>query len=99
MLTFQDITDTENVERALAPSAPRRSKPPDQMKVDFVHHVSYELRSPLTTIMASRISLTDRPPGADAETGRISRLHHARPAAVRPDQTNILDLATTMPVP
>ena len=50
MLTFQDITDTENVERALR-ERNEALETADQMKVDFVHHVSYELRSPLTTII------------------------------------------------
>src|SRR5207248_10114487 len=49
VLTFQDITDTENVERALR-ERNEALETADQMKVDFVHHVSYELRSPLTTI-------------------------------------------------
>src|SRR5262249_44649291 len=44
MLTFQDITDTENVERALR-ERNEALETADQMKVDFVHHVSYELRS------------------------------------------------------
>src|SRR4051812_5038843 len=45
MLTFHDITDTENVERALR-ERNEALETADQMKVDFVHHVSYELRSP-----------------------------------------------------
>ena len=40
MLTFQDITDTENVERALR-ERNEALETADQMKVDFVHHVSY----------------------------------------------------------
>ncbi|MDB5876130.1 MAG: two-component sensor histidine kinase, partial [Ramlibacter sp.] len=40
MLTFQDITDTENVERALR-ERNEALQTADQMKVDFVHHVSY----------------------------------------------------------
>ena len=58
MLTFQDITDTENVERALRESN-EALEAADQMKVDFVHHVSYELRSPLTTIIGFAHLLTD----------------------------------------
>ena len=76
MLTFQDITDTENVERALRESN-EALEAADQMKIDFVHHVSYELRSPLTTIIGFAHFLSDpvhRP--ADAETGRVSRLRH-----------------------
>ncbi len=58
MLTFQDITDTENVERALR-ERNEALQTADQMKVDFVHHVSYELRSPLTTIIGFAHLLTD----------------------------------------
>jgi signal transduction histidine kinase len=58
MLTFQDITDTENVERALR-ERNEALETADQMKVDFVHHVSYELRSPLTTIIGFAHLLTD----------------------------------------
>jgi signal transduction histidine kinase len=58
MLTFQDITDTENVERALR-ERNEALQTADQMKVDFVHHVSYELRSPLTNIIGFADLLTD----------------------------------------
>jgi signal transduction histidine kinase len=58
MLTFQDISDTENVERALR-ERNEALQTADQMKVDFVHHVSYELRSPLTTIIGFAHLLTD----------------------------------------
>jgi signal transduction histidine kinase len=58
MLTFHDISDTENVERALR-ERNEALETADQMKVDFVHHVSYELRSPLTTIIGFAHLLTD----------------------------------------
>src|SRR6266567_107135 len=58
MLTFQDITDTENVERALR-ERNEALEAADQMKVDFVHHVSYELRAPLTTIIGFAHFLSD----------------------------------------
>jgi signal transduction histidine kinase len=58
MLTFQDITDTENVERALR-ERNEALETAGQMKVDFVHHVSYELRSPLTTIIGFAHLLND----------------------------------------
>jgi signal transduction histidine kinase len=48
--TFQDITDTVNVERALIEKN-EALETADKLKVDFVHHVSYELRSPLTNII------------------------------------------------
>ena len=50
MMTFVDVTDSVKVERALKDKneALRRA---DQLKNDFVQHVSYELRSPLTNII------------------------------------------------
>jgi signal transduction histidine kinase len=62
MLTLQDITDTENVERALR-ERNEALETADQMKVDFVHHVSYELRSPLTTIIGFAHLLNDTTTG------------------------------------
>jgi len=62
LLTFQDITDTVNVERALR-ERNEALETADQMKVDFVHHVSYELRSPLTNIIGFADLLTDRATG------------------------------------
>ena len=50
MITFVDVTDSANVERALIEKneALRRA---DELKNAFVQHVSYELRSPLTNII------------------------------------------------
>lgn len=50
LLTFQDVTDSVNVERALR-ERNEALKAADKLKTDFVHHVSYELRSPLTNII------------------------------------------------
>jgi signal transduction histidine kinase len=50
MITFVDITDTVNVERALKDRNEALEKS-DQLKNEFVQHVSYELRSPLTNII------------------------------------------------
>jgi signal transduction histidine kinase len=94
MLTFQDITDTENVERALR-ERNEALETADQMKVDFVHHVSYELRSPLTTIIGFAHFLSD--PGTGPLTpkqaeylGYITASTNALLAIIN----NILDLAT-----
>src|SRR5580704_16052913 len=94
MLTFQDITDTENVERALR-ERNEALETADQMKVDFVHHVSYELRSPLTTIIGFAHLLTDPTTGPlmpkQAEyLGYITASTNALLAIIN----NILDLAT-----
>ena len=50
LVAFLDITDTVNVERALR-ERNEALEAADALKVDFVHHVSYELRSPLTNII------------------------------------------------
>ena len=50
LVTFLDVTDTINVERALR-ERNEALETADVLKVDFVHHVSYELRSPLTNII------------------------------------------------
>jgi signal transduction histidine kinase len=94
MLTFQDISDTENVERALR-ERNEALETADQMKVDFVHHVSYELRSPLTTIIGFAHFLSDPLTGPltpkQAEyLGYITTSTNALLAIIN----NILDLAT-----
>jgi signal transduction histidine kinase len=94
MLTFQDITDTENVERALR-ERNEALETADQMKIDFVHHVSYELRSPLTTIIGFAHFLSDPTTGPlmpkQAEyLGYITTSTNALLAIIN----NILDLAT-----
>src|SRR3954469_22713877 len=94
MLTFQDITDTENVERALR-ERNEALETADQMKVDFVHHVSYELRSPLTTIIGFAHLLTDPTTGPlmpkQAEyVDYVTKSTNALLALTN----NILDLAT-----
>jgi signal transduction histidine kinase len=50
LIAFQDVTDTVNVERVLR-ERNDALEAADRLKVDFVHHVSYELRSPLTNII------------------------------------------------
>jgi signal transduction histidine kinase len=62
LITFQDITDTVNVERALR-ERNDALEAADQLKNDFVHHVSYELRSPLTNIIGFAQLLDDATTG------------------------------------
>jgi len=94
MLTFQDVTDTVNVERALR-ERNDALETASQMKVDFVHHVSYELRSPLTTIIGFAHFLSDTTTGPLTEKqneylGYITSSTNALMAIIN----NILDLAT-----
>jgi signal transduction histidine kinase len=94
MLTFQDITDTENVERALRESNDAL-KAADQMKIDFVHHVSYELRAPLTTIIGFAHFLSD-PSTGPLTAKQAEYLDYVTKStnALLALTDNILDLAT-----
>jgi signal transduction histidine kinase len=94
MLTFQDISDTVNVERALR-ERNEALEAADEIKVDFVHHVSYELRSPLTNIIGFAHFLGD--PAFGPLTGKqreylsyITMSTNSLLAIIN----NILDLAT-----
>jgi signal transduction histidine kinase len=94
MVTFQDITDTENVERALRESN-EALEAADQMKVDFVHHVSYELRAPLTTIIGFAHFLSD-PSTGPLTAKQAEYLDYVTKStnALLALTNNILDLAT-----
>ncbi len=50
LITFVDVTDSVNVERALVDKNEALQEA-DRLKNDFIQHVSYELRSPLTNII------------------------------------------------
>jgi len=67
LVTFQDVTDTVNVERALIERADALQDA-DRIKSAFVHHVSYELRSPLTNIIGFAQLLED--PSTGPMTGK-----------------------------
>ena len=94
LVTFQDVTDTVNVERALR-ERNEALEAADKLKIDFVHHVSYELRSPLTNIIGFAHFLSD--PLTGPLTGKqreylgyITASTNALLAIIN----NILDLAT-----
>ncbi len=94
MVTFQDISDTENMERALR-ERNEALEAADKMKVDFVHHVSYELRSPLTTVIGFAHFLNDPSTGPltpkqSEYVGYITTSTNVLLAMI----DNILDLAT-----
>ncbi len=58
LVTFQDVTDSVNVERALIERADALLDA-DRIKSQFVQHVSYELRTPLTNIIGFAHLLLD----------------------------------------
>ncbi|MGA9201120.1 MAG: PAS-domain containing protein [Pseudolabrys sp.] len=94
LVTFQDRTDTVNVERALR-ERNEALEAADSIKIDFVHHVSYELRSPLTNIIGFANLLGDPAFGTlthkqDEYLGYITASTNALLALIN----SILDLAT-----
>jgi signal transduction histidine kinase len=94
MLTFVNMTDSARAERALKEKNEALRKA-DELKNDFVQHVSYELRSPLTNI----IGFTDllKTPGIGPLNERQTEYvdHISTSSAVLLTIVNdILDLAT-----
>lgn len=94
LVSFRDMTDTINVERALR-ERNEALEAADTIKVDFVHHVSYELRSPLTNIIGFANLLGDPAFGPLTQKqaeylGYITVSTNALLALIN----NILDLAT-----
>jgi signal transduction histidine kinase len=94
LVTFQDVTDSVNVERVLRERNDALVAA-DAIKIDFVHHVSYELRSPLTNIIGFTHFLSDPNFGPLTEKqreylGYITTSTNALLAIIN----NILDLAT-----
>jgi signal transduction histidine kinase len=94
LVTFQDVTDSVNVERALIERADALQDA-DRLKNAFVHHVSYELRSPLTNIIGFAQLLDD------PSTGPLTAKQHeylgyigASSSALLTIINDILDLAT-----
>jgi signal transduction histidine kinase len=94
LVAFQDMTDTLNVERAWR-ERNEALETADSIKIDFVHHVSYELRSPLTNIIGFANLLGDPAFGhlnlkQTEYLGYITASTNALLALIN----NILDLAT-----
>jgi signal transduction histidine kinase len=94
LVTLQDVSDSVNVERALR-ERNEALEQADAIKIDFVHHVSYELRSPLTNIIGFANLLGDTAFGTLSDKqreylGYITTSTNALLAIIN----NILDLAT-----
>jgi signal transduction histidine kinase len=94
LVTFQDVTDSVNVERALRERNEALQTAYD-LKNDFVHLVSYELRSPLTNIIGFAQLLEDPATGALGEKQREYLGYiNASSASLLAIINDILDLAT-----
>jgi signal transduction histidine kinase len=94
LVAFHDVTDSVNVERALR-ERNEALEDADRIKISFVHHVSYELRSPLTNIIGFVHLLADPTTGPLAPKQReyldyITVSSNTLLALIN----NILDLAT-----
>ena len=94
LLTFADMTASVNVERALTDKNDALERA-SNLRDDFVHHVSYELRSPLTTIIGFTQLLGDETVGALNARQREYADHIMRSSgALLAIINDILDLAS-----
>ncbi|MDH2308039.1 sensor histidine kinase [Methylobacterium brachiatum] len=94
LLTLIDVTASVNVERALTEKNDALEKAA-QLRDTFVHHVSYELRSPLTNIIGFTQLLGDETVGALNDRQREYSDHIMRSsAALLVIINDILDLAS-----
>ncbi len=94
LVTFQDVTASVNVERALTERADALVEA-DRLKSAFVQHVSYELRSPLTNIIGFA-QLLDEPatgPLTDKQREYLGYINSSS-SALLAIINDILDLAT-----
>ena len=94
MLTFVDVTDSVHVERALTDRNEALERA-DRMKNDFVQHVSYELRSPLTNIIGFA-ELMRNPSVGPLNQRQVEYLDHISTSSsvLLTIVNDILDLAT-----
>lgn len=94
LLTLIDVTASVNVERALTDKNDALERA-SQLRDTFVHHVSYELRSPLTNIIGFTQLLGDETVGALNERQREYSDHIMRSSGALLVMINdILDLAS-----
>ncbi len=94
LLSFADVTASVNVERALTDKN-EALETFSRLREDFVHHVSYELRSPLTNIIGFAQLLGEETVGPLNEKQRDYAGHILRSSgALLAIINDILDLAT-----
>jgi signal transduction histidine kinase len=94
MLTFVDVTDSASIERVLK-ERNEALEAADRLKSEFVQHVSYELRTPLTNIMGQSELLANETFGTlNAKQREYMADIMASSDALRALINDILDLAT-----
>ncbi len=93
LIAFMDVTAARKVEAALKDRADALEAA-DRLKTEFVHNMSYQLRSPLTTIVGYAELLESEKMGALAESQK-GQIHSIMEAADQLSKliANILDLA------
>lgn len=94
MMTFVDVTDSARIQRVLS-ERNEALEAADRLKSDFIQHVSYELRSPLTSIIGFAEMLSDETVG-DLNPRQREYMDHiaSSSAALLAIINDILDLAT-----
>jgi signal transduction histidine kinase len=94
MLAFVDVTDSARIERVLK-ERNEALEAADRLKSDFIQHVSYELRSPLQTIIGFSELLSD-PSLGTLTTQQREYMDHIETSsrALLALINDILDLAT-----
>ena len=87
MLTFVDVTDSARIQRVLS-ERNEALEAADRLKSDFIQHVSYELRSPLQTIIGFSELLSDETAGGLNPQQReyMDHIDSSSSRAARPDQ-------------
>ncbi|SEQ50357.1 Signal transduction histidine kinase [Faunimonas pinastri] len=94
MVTFVDVSDSARMQRALS-ERNEALEAADRLKTDFIQHVSYELRSPLTSIIGFAEMLSDETIGGLNPQQREYMDHIASSSsALLAIINDILDLAT-----
>lgn len=94
LVTFVDVTDSVNVERALLEKNEALEEA-DQVKNAFIQHVSYEMRSPLTNIIGFAQLLTNPKFGdLSDKQGEYADYILSSSSALLAIINDILDLAT-----
>ncbi|WP_455480765.1 PAS-domain containing protein [Bartonella sp. B12(2025)] len=94
MLTFVNVTDTVHVARALQEKN-EALESADRLRNEFVQHVSYELRTPLTNIIGFSDILRDQIFGSINERQQEYLEHiHSESGTLLNIVNDILDLAT-----
>ncbi len=94
MITFVDVSDSARMQRALS-ERNEALEAADRLKTEFIQHVSYELRSPLTSIIGFAEMVADETTGPlNRQQGEYMEHISSSSSALLAIINDILDLAT-----